>query len=138
MAGRELTVEKIREALRPLFQRPGLQLALVFGSRSAGRAGKGSDLDLAVLADSPIDPVKVTNEVMRLLHFNEIDVVDLRRTSPLLAMEVMRKGEVLFEKEPGTYPQVYSLIFRRYADTRKLREARKSSIQQFLSERGLT
>ncbi|MBI3014982.1 MAG: nucleotidyltransferase domain-containing protein [Candidatus Tectomicrobia bacterium] len=99
MAGRELTVEKIREALRPLFQRPGLQLALVFGSRSAGRAGKGSDLDLAVLGDKPVDLVKVTNEVIKLLHLNEVDVVDLRRASPLLAME---------------------------------------SIQQFLSERGLT
>jgi len=138
MARRELTVEKIKEALQPFFHQPGLQLALLFGSRAAGRTGEGSDLDLAVLAEGPLDSVRVTNEVMRLLHFSEIDVVDLRRASPLLAMEVMRKGKVLFEKEPGTHPQVYSLIFRRYADTRKFREARKSSIQQFLSERGLT
>ena len=138
MARRELTVEKIKEALQPFFHQPGLQLVLLFGSRAAGRTGKGSDLDLAVLGDKPVDLVKVTNEVIKSLHLNEVDVVDLRRASPLLAMEIVRQGKVLFEKEPGIYPQACSLIFRRYVDTRKLREARKTAVHQFLSERGLS
>ena len=48
-----------------------------------------SDLDLAVLGDKPVDLVKVTNEVIKSLHLNEVDVVDLRRASPLLAMEIV-------------------------------------------------
>lgn len=83
-----------------------------------------------------MDLVELTNQVIILTHRNEADVVDLRRASPLLAMEVVRHGRVLYERSPGLYAQFCSLAYRRYLDTAKLREGQKQVIASFLRERG--
>jgi predicted nucleotidyltransferase len=130
-------VSTLTRQLRPLFQRPEVRLVILFGSHASGGVHRRSDLDLAILAQEPLDMVGVTAEIMTLLHLNNVDVVDLRRASPLLAREIVRQGVVLYEREPGTYAQFVSLTIRRYADTRKFREAQRLAVQQFLQEWGV-
>lgn len=89
------------------------------------------------MGDEPLDLLALTNEVIRLTHRNDVDVVDLRRISPLVAMEVARHGRLLYERTPGLYVEFCSLAHRRYADTAKLREAQRQVITMFLRERGL-
>jgi hypothetical protein len=45
-----------------------------------------SDIDLAFMFESPTDILELTNRVIRLLHADTVDVVDLRRASPLCSM----------------------------------------------------
>ena len=130
-------VETIREALSPLFRDEGLRLVLLFGSIATGSVHRRSDIDLAFLFDTPADVLALTNAVVRLLGTDNIDVVDLRRASPLLKYSAARHGKVLYEKTPGDFPVFYSLAFRMYDDTRKLREAKARSIRTFLDSRGL-
>ena len=129
--------EVIRERLSPIFKREGLRLALLFGSAASGKAHKRSDIDLAFLFDKPIDILALTNEVIRLLRTDNVDVIDLRRASPLLKFAAARGGKLLYEKAPGIFNEFCSLAFRMYLDTEKLRNARTKSISNFLEARGI-
>jgi len=130
------TIAQLCERLTPLFSGPDIDLVIVFGSVAGGVTHVESDLDLAVQGKQPLDLVSLTNEITRLLHSDAIDVVDLRRASPLLMMEVVRGGHLLYERTPGSYAAFCSLAHRRYVDTAKLRVAQHEAIQRFLRERG--
>jgi predicted nucleotidyltransferase len=132
-----LTIEEIRERLVPLFKERDLRLILLFGSALTGAVHKKSDIDLAFLFDRPVDILSMTNSVIRLLHTDKVDVIDLKHASPLLKYSVAQKGRPLYEKSLGIFNEFYSLAFRMYVDTRKLREARETAIKYFLESRGL-
>jgi predicted nucleotidyltransferase len=123
----------VKARLAPLLARPGLRLAVLFGSTAAGRARVSSDVDIGVLYDG--DPEALRQEAVRLLGTDRIDLVDLRRASPLLAMAVAKTGRVLHEGETAAFASFASL--RRFNDTAKLRQARERGIRAFLAERGL-
>lgn len=133
-----ISIEAIRERLSPLFTEEGLQLILLFGSHASGKLHKQSDIDVAFLFDRPVDILALTNKVIKLLHTNNVDVVDLSRASPLLKFSAAKNGTLIYEREAGVFNQFYSLAFRIYADAKKLREAQKSVINSFLAARGLT
>jgi predicted nucleotidyltransferase len=132
-----MTTRKIRDRLAPLFSRSGIQLVILFGSTAREVTHRRSDLDVAILADAPLDIVETTTQVMGLLHTSGVDVVDLRRAPPLLAMEVVRSGILLYEREPGRYATFCSIAHRRYIDTTKLRTARREALDKFLETKGL-
>lgn len=132
-----LSPGEIRELLGPLHSDESLQLIILFGSAAAGRMHKKSDIDLAFLHDAPVDVLELTNRVIRLLRTDNVDVVDLNRASPLLKFMAAKHGTLLYEKTEGMFNRFYSLAFRRYIDTRKLRDAQTAVIKQFLKTRGL-
>jgi predicted nucleotidyltransferase len=137
-AKRKPSTEEIKERLKPLFKDVELQLALVFGSTvSGGFKKEQSDVDLAFLFDKPAEILALTNQVIRLLHFDEIDVVDLRFANPLLRFSLVKNGKLLYERSPGLFNNFISLAFRRYVDTKKLRDAQTKMIRTFLEERKL-
>ena len=133
-----LSLTEIKQRLAPFFHEPELQIVLLFGSRVSGRVHPGSDIDLGVLFDSPVNLVEITNRITGLLHTDRVDLVDLRRASPLLAFSAARESLLLYERSAGLFNQFYSLSFRRYVDTKKLRDARKRTIDHFLKEKGLS
>ena len=137
MTSGSATTQEIRDRLAPLFSRADIQLVILFGSTARGITHRRSDLDVAILADAPLDTVETTTQVMGLLLRSEVDVVDLRRASPLLTMEVVRSGSLLYEREPGGYVTFCSLAHRRYVDTTKLRLARREALSKFLEAKGL-
>jgi predicted nucleotidyltransferase len=132
-----LSPGEVKERLSLLFDREELRLVLLFGSAATGRTHRGSDIDLGFLFDTPPDIIELTNDVTQLLHTSAVDVVDLRRASPLLAFAAVEKGTVLYERSPGLCNEFHSLAFRRFVDTKKLREAQATYIHSFLEERGL-
>lgn len=132
-----LATDEIQKRLTPLFADPTIELVVLFGSRARGGARAESDVDLAVRGRNELDLLSMTNRLVQLLHIDAVDVVDLRRASPLLMMEVMRGGRVLYERLPGNYAAFCSLAHRRYVDTGKLRLAQQESIQRFLHARGV-
>ena len=133
-----ISIEEIRHRLKPLFQDKALQLALLFGSAASDKMHKQSDIDLAFLFDTPADVLALTNNVIRFLHTDTIDVIDLRRASPLLKFSAMKNGVLIYEREPGIFNAFYSLAFRIYVDTKKLRDAQANTILNFLKARGLS
>lgn len=89
--------------LRPLLDRVrGVQAVYVFGSRAAGTAHAGSDLDLALLAARPLDPVARfdAQEALAAALGHDVDLVDLRAASTVLGAEVLRTARVLHDADP--------------------------------------
>jgi predicted nucleotidyltransferase len=67
------------QLLRALSGFPEIRLALLFGSRASGRPRADSDIDLAILADSPLAPERraCIIEAVALATGCPIDLVDL-------------------------------------------------------------
>lgn len=132
----EITEQAIKDKLSPLFKNKSLRLAILFGSVASDKSHKRSDIDIGFLFDKRVDILGLTNTVIRLLKTNSVDVVDLRRASPLLRFSAVKKGNLIYEKEPGMFNEFTSLAFRMYADTKKFRDAQSKYIKDFLEERG--
>lgn len=130
-------VDEISERLAPLFQDEGLRLVLLFGSSVTGKMHRHSDIDLAFLFDRDMDIIALTNTVIRLLHTDNVDVIDLKHASPLLRFSVVKNGRLLYERSQGEFNSFSSLTFRRYVDTKKLRDMQATSIKHFLGTRGI-
>ena len=131
------SIDEIKERLRPLFKEEELELILLFGSVASRISHKKSDIDLAFLFDKPLDILALTNKVTKLLHTDNVDVVDLKRANPLLKFSIAKNGKLLYERSPGLFNEFYSFAFRRYIDTKKLRSAQGETIKNFLEEKGL-
>lgn len=136
-SGGIISADEIKERLAPMFGDKGLKIVLVFGSVVTGKTHKRSDIDIAFFFENRVDILDLTNRVIRLMRTDNIDVVDLCRASPLLRFAAARNGKVIYERSPGLFSEFYSLAFRRYVDTKKLRDAGKVVIRDFLHARGL-
>jgi len=130
--------DEIKRRLTPLFRENGLKLVLLFGSSVTGNRHRQSDIDVGFFFDGEVDIFALTNKVIRLLKTDKVDVVDLKKASLLLKFSASRSSVVLFEKTPGLFNAFSSLAFRRYVDTKKLRDAQHSVVMDFLHERGLS
>lgn len=73
---------------------PGVQGIWLFGSQARDQAGPESDIDLAVLALAPIDPVVLFDLGLELgvLANHDVDLIDLRRVSTVMRKEVLCEG----------------------------------------------
>ncbi len=116
---------------------PEIELVVVFGSTAAGRARGRSDVDVAVRCAGPADLDAVYRILAPRLGTERLDLVDLRRASPLLMMAVARSGRLVYEKRIGAYREFQALASRRYCDTEKLRRARQRAIHVFLARHDL-
>jgi len=114
---------------------PEVRLIVLFGSVALGRARADSDVDIGVVCDRAADLDALYVALAPRLQTGRLDLVDLTHAGPLLAFQVARSGLLLFERELGEFRRFQSLASRRYADTKKLRDAQRRAIQAFL-ERG--
>ena len=106
-----------------LDQRFRVDTLWVFGSTASGRATAGSDLDLAVLfraAPSIDERVELESELADLLG-QPVDLIDLDRASPALAMQVLRSDKLLLDRNPSRRFAFTALLPSRYDDLRRLR-----------------
>jgi predicted nucleotidyltransferase len=91
------------ELVAPVFAgTPGVQLAVAFGSRARSSARRGSDLDIGVLIDQPVDLTRLGVAAERATRL-VVDLIHLNSAMPLLRFEIARDGVVLFERTPGVW-----------------------------------
>jgi predicted nucleotidyltransferase len=126
------TAEEVARRLRPLFAEQRVRLVILFGSLARGGPGAAADIDLAVGCDGAVDPVALSNRVIRLLGEDAVDVVDLRRAPPLLAARIAEEGRCLYERDAGAFASFRSLAWRRYVDTAKLRRLQQDGLRRWL------
>ncbi|MCH7226435.1 nucleotidyltransferase domain-containing protein [Haloferula sp. A504] len=89
----------------------------LFGSYGTDRQHPGSDLDLAILTSTPLDPVELFelgNHLAERLHL-EVDLVDLDRASTVMRKEVLRTGERLQAADLSAARQFEMLALSDYA-----------------------
>lgn len=96
----------------------------LFGSMAHGRTHPQSDIDLAFLPLHACDPVQVFEMASRLADLlgRDVDLIDLRAASTVMAKEVMRTGKLLAQSDPARRKD---FEMRTLADYARLNEERQ-------------
>jgi len=103
--------EQIRQALQHY---PQIQLAIMFGSMAQGTENSHSDLDLAVLANRPLDvetKIAMIAE-LALVTGRAVDLVDVKTAGEPLLGELLSKGRRIL----GSDAQYGDLLARHLLD----------------------
>lgn len=117
--------------LTSLFEREGVLLAYLFGSLSRGQAGQ--DVDLAVLTrDRPAFHLR--EAITDCLETERLDLVDLRRASPVLRFEIIRTGRRLYVADEEALEQFELATLHLYRDTRPLRRRQREYLARRMTQ----
>ena len=119
---------------RVLRERIGEPIALYrFGSSVEGPLRPDSDLDYAVLAAAPLDPVErfELQEHLAGLLRRSVDLVDLRRASTVMRMQVISRGVVVAVSDAVEKERFELLVYASYA---RLNEERREILAQIARE----
>ncbi len=79
---------------------PGLAAVYLFGSAARGTSRSRSDIDVAVLFEENAERIDIVSLMAGLSGAagRDVDVIILNRAEPRLYHEIVRTGEILFEK----------------------------------------
>jgi predicted nucleotidyltransferase len=112
---------------------PDLIAVYRFGSSVDGARSPGSDVDLAVLAADPIDAVQRFDLQERLASAlrQNVDLVDLRAASPVMAIQVIGKGRLLLDQDAAARGRFEDLTYGVYA---RLNEERRGILERVAAE----
>ena len=114
---------------------PGLIALYSFGSQSRGAVRPDSDVDLALLASTPIPELRrfaLAQELAMQLH-RDVDLVDLRSASTVMRMQVLSTGLCLNAPDE---PARQEFEMYTYADYARLNEERREVLKG-IAHRGL-
>lgn len=123
------------QALIEVFRRyPQVRAVYVFGSQASGKAGRGSDLDLAIVLADPFLKEKKLDILAELarMGYCDVDLVFLDEDDLVLAYEAVRQNRLIYAGPGFDRGATYSRIVRKYLDfepyLRVQREAYKRRI----------
>jgi predicted nucleotidyltransferase len=104
----------------------------LFGSRARGDEQAESDVDLALLAPRPLDPVQrwKLQEELATLARADVDLVDLRRASAVLRVQVLRDATVLCDRDRYARELFEATALADYARLNEERRAILSDIRE--------
>jgi predicted nucleotidyltransferase len=112
---------------------PALIAVYRFGSTVGGQLQPESDVDLAVLAADPIDPVtrfRLQEDLARQMG-RDVDLIDLRRASTVMRMQVIGSGCQLAVYDAKTLEAFEDQAYSSYA---RLNEERREILAQVMRE----
>jgi predicted nucleotidyltransferase len=104
-----------------------------FGSTAQGTATPASDADIAVLTRTPVAPERRfdVQESLAAEIGRDVDLVDLARASPVLAIQVIAGGDLLYDGDSDARGRFEDLTFGSYA---RLNEERRGILERVAAE----
>lgn len=120
------TLERcIIELLRQSY--PDLIAIYVFGSFERGAMRPESDIDLAILTTQTLGACDRWHLAQRLANIinREVDLVDLKKASTVMRMQVISTGRCLYESDPSERDRFEDYVYSSYA---RLNEERREII----------
>jgi predicted nucleotidyltransferase len=108
---------------------PAVSAIYRFGSSVIDATRADSDIDIAVLAPEPLDPLvrfDLQERVASAIH-RSVDLIDLRRTSTVMASQVVTQGVVLDEPDPAARARFEDFVYSSYA---RLNEERRAILER--------
>lgn len=133
-----IDADKIKPQIKELAEKYSLGLVILFGSQVTGKTHKESDVDFAFTADRYIS-MRETAEILfdftRCLKIgSNIELVNLKNTSPLLLKQIATNSLLMYEKEPHSHNLFKIYAIKRYMEERKFLKLRNLSLNKFLQK----
>ena len=128
---------------------PYLEMLILFGSRARGDIHAKSDWDFAALYDEEMRKACVGDtafgwwEVPRKLgeffqvNSDNIDVVELRKCSSLIAHFVAQDGKLLYEKQPGQFEAFCEQALMKDAQLKQFKKSLREKVEANLQGWGV-
>jgi predicted nucleotidyltransferase len=110
--------------------REQILLVFIFGSFATRRITSYSDIDIAILFESLPDVYETNqlrDELTELLN-RDTDVIVLNNASPILRMQVLKKGVLILSKERRYFHQFFVDTVNQYDDLKRIRKNCEDSI----------
>lgn len=107
-----------------------IQLAFVFGSLVKGYYTKESDIDIAILFENKPDLNMILELKANLENAltNEVDIAILNDASPVLKMQVLKNGILIFKKNDMIYNKFFVDTINQYDDLKRVRKECEKNI----------
>ena len=119
------TGNKVTEDItRYLAGRPGINLAILFGSLSRGRAMAHSDIDLAVAMARPLTAEEKLEMIEGLAQIvgRPVDLVDLQSADGLILSQILTTGNILLCNNRTLYAELIKKMLFNDADMMPYRD----------------
>jgi len=124
---------KNEKLIEKVVQKYSLALLLLFGSRASDKAYQGSDFDIAYASKRELDLMEEAQlivDLAPLFKSENIDLVNLKKASPLLLYAITKNCQVLYERKALTFVQLRAYAFKQYVETKPLYEAKFKRLQE--------
>lgn len=123
-----------KELKKYVEDRGDIELAFLFGSVVSGANTAISDIDVAILFDKDSLPdglaqLKIEDKLTSELQ-KEVDLVLLNNSSPIIRMQVLRKGKKIYEKNRKAYSTFFVRAINEYDDLKRVRAVIEKKILQ--------
>ena len=118
--------------LESLGKEKGINTVVLFGSYAKNMPRKQSDVDIALLYQKELVPnsmilVELRERLSEKLK-REVDIICLNTASPIIAMQVVKHGKILLNKNPRLYENYLVNLFTDYADLKLMRKPLEENI----------
>jgi len=126
-----MNMDVITQEIREFLDKRGeVSLAFIFGSFAEGRLNTESDVDIAILFRVEPD-ISTLTDIMNGLSVivkRDVDIVVLNNASPIIRMQVLRKGRLLKKVDERIYCDFYLRTVKEYDDIKIIRRAQEENI----------
>ena len=116
--------EIIRVVAQFAAARPTVLAVYLFGSVTQNRMAAESDVDVGLLFETPPDGIRLLElqEELTSVLKCQTDLVNLNRTSPILAMQVLKHGELIFQRSETAVREFQVRTLFAYFDLKQVRK----------------
>lgn len=105
-------------------EQPGVLAAYLFGSAVQNRLADESDVDVGLLFDAApgtLGRLELQEDLTAVLN-RQSDLVSLNQASPVLAMQVLKHGELIFERSERAVREFQIRTLFAYFDLKQVRK----------------
>ncbi len=121
-----------------------IRLAYLFGSAAKGKAGKLSDIDIAVLLDNSLDKkqrfhlqLRLIGDISAILGNDKIDLVIINDAPLSLIYEIIKANYPLFIRDRMEKIDFEQMVMSRYLDRRYYERRASSEFIKKVAVRGI-
>jgi uncharacterized protein len=113
---------------------PDINTVYLFGSVVSGSTHTESDVDVAILFRDGyvphIDKILEMQDKLTSLLSRETDVVILNNASPIIRMQVLRKGKKILERERRSFNRFFVRTIFEYDDLKRVRSVIEKKVMR--------
>ena len=124
-----------KQRIKEIAEKYNVKLMLLFGSQISGKMDEESDVDIAILPEKTLSFSEETKLATDLANISgNLDITNMRKSSPLLLKEIIENCEVLYEKSKNEFERLEVYALQRYAEAKPIFELHKERVKEFIQK----